>query len=155
MNEASIYYVNKWLAQTFEFPTGHDEKLWGLDILAALAEVWRTEPEDEDGDRFCPFIGCLDRAKWECGCGMLANAILWDRDFEMGGSITRGGPLAAMVRQHAHISAEYFHSPPVQALSGALARLTTIFHTEVDKHEYPNWMMLIQTMRMIRIKSVT
>ena len=65
-----------------QFTEMMNEDSFGQMILDALGPD-EEEEEDDDGEPFRPFLGCEDADKWGNAIDILADEILWDRDFEM------------------------------------------------------------------------
>lgn len=74
--------------------------LWRHRALAAYAQVRSSFPEMADGDEAIPeSVGDTDLRRWETVIERLADAILWDRDYEMAECFLDAAPEAARHRR--------------------------------------------------------
>lgn len=105
-NEGAIYYVYCWLKSQFdEVDAGRD--IWGDYIIAAYDECFPAdEAEDEETDVPRVSMDCEDESVWMDALEMLADRILWDRDFEL--YDTAAPSMLGFMR----ISSVYFTRPP-------------------------------------------
>lgn len=87
-NECAIYYVFNALSDAID-DIEVFENVWGQDIIDTYEEVWPFEDEinsfiledDEEYENDRPYIGCLDKEKWESAVNFLKEQILYDEDF--------------------------------------------------------------------------
>jgi hypothetical protein len=146
VTENAIYYAFRFLHELFDCLV-QGEDIWGQMVLDSLGrtglprpaersrsssndsdnndddDVEEEEVEEEEEYRD-PYIGCLDREKWENAIEELADRILWDRDFELEDHV--GGPIALEMMASAHIQQNYFSRRRVNPRRGAAARLEAL-----------------------------
>jgi hypothetical protein len=146
VTEQAIYYVFCYIHLQFDCLL-QGEFVWGQMVLDALGRTGLPRPAersrsssnesdgDDDDDDFeeeeedeeeyrDPFIGCLDREKWEDAIEELADRILWDRDFELEDRV--GGPIPSLIMESMNIHEDYFSQRRVTARRGALDRLEAL-----------------------------
>ncbi|KAG2494828.1 hypothetical protein HYH03_007069 [Edaphochlamys debaryana] len=106
------------------------EEVWGKDILAAYDELFPKEgDEEEEEEEFSsrPKMGCLDCNRWAGAIEMIADQILWDRDFEMC-DIFRNGHNSRLMA-HARVEPDYFEPFEGRAKPGAEDRLYDLVYS--------------------------
>jgi hypothetical protein len=78
-NEAAIYSVFETLTDGLD-DIGIFENVWGRDVMDLYNEKWPVgEDEDFEDDR--PYMGCMDKDKWDMAIAFLRERILHDEDF--------------------------------------------------------------------------
>jgi hypothetical protein len=101
------------------FPDGPDELLddpeenvtWRELVLAAYLAVNSIDMDSWEPEEDLPDPLCVDIEAWGWVIDMLANAILWDRDFEMAGDFLDAEPKISQQRRRLlGISDDYFAS---------------------------------------------
>ncbi|PNH03915.1 hypothetical protein TSOC_009977 [Tetrabaena socialis] len=84
------------------------------------------EDEGEDGEGRGPSVGCMDFQKWEGALECIADAILWDRDWEMEGDFAMMQQQQQLVMmRHMNVGTDYWRpfQPEAYPVRGARDRL--------------------------------
>jgi hypothetical protein len=115
LNEGAIYYVYRWFQQQFEDDVEAAVEVWGKYILDAYYECYPKDMEESDGIKLT--MQCDDAkhaSDWKFALELLADRILWDRDFE---------------EYQAGIPDPYFIHDKVKASRGALDRVYALCYS--------------------------
>lgn len=101
---------------------------WRTLVLTALREPVpdeEEEPLDPGSDYLPQDVRCDDHGKWRDAIELLADRILWDRDYEMAGTFLDQPPeKAERLKVYLGIDDDYFSSVAPDAISNATLEAT-------------------------------